>query len=283
VAAVKPPVAGDAIRVDPDWMHASVPTTLQEANPKAGSVFGRNAGDADRRRERSPEVDAANSSIGRSRAIDDPDENYSGRKSDANDTWARTGRNAERNECRACVTFSRRTYTASPPGCGNKPAKGKNPMSAAWRAEGRTLDKPGCVCIGAVWYAARRKASANDGHRATELKRWRSTWTDRSRACGPVSPIPPSRRDQTTTGAAGSTFSRRPWTAKKRTKHLSRKSATSSLIASNPPKRKTAWAIAATVRRAGLGGENAEAGSFRGWFPRNSATRPVSAEGDETS
>jgi hypothetical protein len=134
-------------------------------------------------------------------AIDHPDENESGWMNAANDTWARTGRNAERNACRACDTFRRRTYTASPPVSGSKPAKGMNPMSAAWRAMGRTLAEPGSVCIGAVWYAARRKASANDAHRATELMRWRSTWTDRSRACGPDAPIPPARRDQKTAGA----------------------------------------------------------------------------------
>jgi hypothetical protein len=164
-----------------------------------------------------------------------------GGQGDANDTWARTGRNAVLSECRACDRLSRRTYTASPPVSGNKPAKGTNPMSAAWRAEGRSLDKPGCVCIDAVRYAARRKASANDAHRATELKRWRSTWTDRSRACGPVSPIPPAdaikrQREQQDLLLAAD-LSRR----EKRIRKTSPASPPrSSIIASNPSKRKTA-------------------------------------------
>jgi len=135
-------------------MHGKCPTTLQEAKPKAGSVRSdvlrtrtADGSEAQKSNANHPRPDAF-ADLTFPQAFGHPDENESGRTSGENDTWARTSRNAERDDrgaSRANRSFSRRTCAARPPADGSKPAKGLNPMSAAGRHdEGRTqVVRPG--------------------------------------------------------------------------------------------------------------------------------------------
>jgi len=104
---------------------ASRPKTLQEAKPKAGSLFRgngpwRRTADGSQA-QKSSATPATKSQADRlfdltfPSAAGHPDENQSGRTRGEKDTWARSGRNAE------------------PPAGGIKPAKGQNPRSAAGR------------------------------------------------------------------------------------------------------------------------------------------------------
>lgn len=197
---------------------ATRPPTLQEAKPKAGSARSQTcAAGADRRRERSPEVDAISSPAGRlvrrsdssHGAVGHPDENQSGRTSGANDTWARTGRDAavaDRSSRRIRPAPSRWRSRRIRPAESTRPREQTcegmgTPGAPSARSKTREdLDRPARPrSLGHGSGTPREEgSSANDpATRAADFLRRRSAWTDRPSACQTVSPAATGRVGRT--------------------------------------------------------------------------------------